>query len=288
MHPEKHLTIYAVHYNRPEFVQWQHACLKAHLRDESWDFVVINNAREVELRNAISHVAASLELRVIHTHSATPFHLCGKHHADALNTVWRDEMARQTDKLVAFMDGDCFLVAPFSVNAFLGAETPLGGSPQQREGIYHWLSPVIVMANPALLPDALTIDWEGIGVWEGSRDVRLDTGGGLQPYLEAHPDVKAKVRLMHNTWHLTDENRNLHCIPDSMRATYDQAFCVEFYGNEFLHYCRSSNWNHQPQSHHQAKSDWVSAFIRGAINGSVQPEAHNFQSDSSYFGWGNK
>jgi len=288
----KPVHVYAVHYNRPEFIRWQLMTLQKHLKDP-FDFTIINNAREQSLRDAINTTAEAAGLFTIQTHSDTPFHLAGKHHADSLNMVWRSDMCKHKDSYVMFLDGDCFMVAPFSVNEFLGDTGTFGGCKQQRDHIYHYLTPVIVMANPELLPEAETIDWEGIGI----NNTRLDTGGGLHLYFEKHPEVKAAVRTMHNTWHIKPENKNMHCLPDEIVGSYNPEWNLEFFGNAFLHYCRSSNWDHQSQQHHQAKTDFVADFISRTImpeeirgikmDQFIKAKEHNFQIPiDTYFGWG--
>jgi hypothetical protein len=290
---DKLVKVYSVHYNRPEFIRWQIMCLNKFLKD-TFEYIVINNAREQAMRDQITLTADSLEVSVIHTHSDTPFHLAGKHHADSLNSVWKSHMIKDKGCYVMFMDGDCFLVAPFSVNEYMAGDVTFGGSKQQRDHIYHYITPVIVMANIDLLPEPEIINWEGIGI----NNTRLDTGGGLHLYLEKYPEVKAKIKAMHNTWHIKPENKNMHCLPDSLVAEYDPEYHLEFFGNEFLHYCRSSNWDHQAAAHHQAKSDFVGKFINNAIQAAYdnpllsgkfgeKAKEHNFQIPiDTYFGWG--
>lgn len=285
----KKVYVYSIHYNRPEFIRWQDMSLKAHLKDD-YEFFVVNNAREQGLRDQITMVANDLKLPVIHTHSDTPFHLAGKHHADSLNEVWKKNMCAHKDGIVMFMDGDCFLVAPFSANEKMEGGTTFYGAKQQREHIYHYLTPVIVCANMELIPEPETIDWEGIGI--GPQGTRLDTGGGLHLYLERHPEVKEKIKGMHNTWHIKPQNGNMSCLPDSLLKDYNPDYHIEFFGNEFLHYCRSSNWDHQPLEHHYKKSEFVARFLNGTFakpgsSNYVPAKQHDFQMpNDDYFGWG--
>lgn len=294
----KPVKIYAIHYNRPEFIRWQYQCFTNHMRD-LWELTVVNNARDPEMRKQINLTSEALACPVIETHafSDAPVHLVGKHHADSLNYVWKNYMAKDKGHNVMFMDGDCFMVAPMSINAHMDGVS-LCGAKQQREFIYHYLTPVVIIANIDELPDAETLDWEGIGV----NGTRLDTGGGLYNYFLAYPEVKEKVKGMHCTWHIKPENGNMDCIPDQLKSLYVPDFNVEFFGNEFLHYCRSSNWDGQSPQHHVAKSNFVSAFLNGTFHvpeftladGTVMknPQAipakqHNFQIPiDTYFGWG--
>ena len=292
--------VYSIHYNRPEFISWRFQTFKAHLKDD-WDFTVINNARDKENRDAINLTANALGISIIQTFSETPFHFAGKHHADSLNEVWKSHMCKHLESYVMFMDGDCFLVAPFSVGSYMGDTVPFGGCKQQREHQYHYLTPTVVMANPSLIPEPETIDWNGIHI--GPNNTVLDTGGGLHLYLERHPEIKEKVKGLHNTWHIKPENGNMHCLPDELLSLYDPIWHIEFFGNEFLHYCRSSNWDHQTPQHHQAKSNFVASFLEATTQPAriklsddttivnnikhVSAKNHNFQMpNDAYFGWG--
>ncbi len=281
----KKVKIYSIHYNRPDFVKWQFDSFKAHLKDEMFEYFVINNAREQHVRDAITRQATELGLseNVIHTHSDTPFHLAGKHHADSLNMVWKSHMVHDKDCYVVFVDGDCFLIKDFSVNEFMNDEWILAGPRQQREYVYHYLTPTIVIANMEKLPEPETIDWEGTGV----NGTRLDTGGGLYWYYEKHPEIKSLTKPLNSSWHIKQENGNKHCLPKELLQYYDDSYHIEFFGNEFLHYCRSSNWDHQSQEHHINKSNFVLSFIYSTINGTITAVEHNFQMPNDYyFGWG--
>lgn len=299
MKSEKPVKIYSIHYNRPEFIRWQHQSFCNHLKDSNWEMIVVNNAREEHMRQQINTTSEALGVRTIETHSDVPFSLAGKHHADSLNFVWKTHMSQDKGCHVVFMDGDCFLVAPFHVNNHMEGGVTFSGAKQQREFIYHYLTPVVILANIDELPEPETLDWEGIGV----NGTRLDTGGGLYTYFLKHPEVKEKVKGMHCTWHIKPENGNMHCIPDELAGEYDPSYNIEFFGNEFLHYCRSSNWDNQTAQHHIAKTGFVAKFLSGTFQKSVYPLAngdvnnpnavrakeHNFQIPvDTYFGWGKR
>lgn len=277
----KKVKIYSIHYNRPDFIGWQYDSIKKHIKDD-FEYFVINNARDQGLRNEINSAAKELFLEVIETHSDTPFHLPGKHHADSLNLVWQSHMIKNTEDYVMFLDGDCFFINEFNVNKFMEGYI-LAGPYQQREYSYHYLTPTIVISDIQNLPEANTIDWEGTGV----GNVRLDTGGGLYWYYEKHPEVKEKTKAIKSSWHIKEENKNKHCLPDEIVDLYDDQYHIEFFGNEVLHYCRSSNWDHQSNDFHQKKSNFVQTFIYATINDTIKAKEHDFQMPNDfYFGWG--
>lgn len=281
----KPTTVYSVHYNRPDFIGLQVASLKAHMIDP-YELIIVNNARDPYTREQINQTANSLGLKTIQTHSNTPAHLPGKHHADSLNYFWKNHAVNQFGNYVLILDGDCFLVHKFSVNNFMKDGVPLSGPKQHRQHKYEYLTPTVVIADIDLLPEPETINWEGIHL----NGVALDTGGGLHIYLEKHNDIKKKTKAMHSTWHIKPENNNMHCLPDELLNSYDPTFNIEFFNNEFLHYCRSSNWDNCTPAYHKLKSDFVFNFVSETLNGcSIIAKGHNFQTqETTYFGWKDK
>lgn len=278
----KPVKIYSIHYNRADFIKWQYDSFKHHMKDE-FSLIIVNNAREDTYRQEINRAAADLGIECIETHYDDV--LVGKHHANAFNHVWKNYATKNTKEYVIMLDGDCFLIKSLNLNELMKGYV-LAGPYQQRKQKYHYLTPTIVVADIENLPEADTIDWEGIGVMEDDIEIRLDTGGGLYLYYLKHPEVKEKTKEIKSSWHIKGSNNNRHCVPDQLLSEYDDEYHIEFFGNEVLHYCRSSNWNYQTDEHHKLKSAFVEKFVYGAINGSIVANEHNFQShDKEHFGW---
>jgi len=275
----KKTSVYVVHSNRHDFIPLQHRTLTKFLAPP-FEMVVVNNARETADRAQIDDQATELGLNVINVHSDTPFSLCGLHHADALNHVWQNH-ARHLDGFVMLMDGDMFLLSEFNIPGYMG-DHPIAGAYQRRATKYHYITPAIVILNPSLLPNSDMMNWAGTCV-EG---VHLDTGGGLYNYLTMHPEIKQNVKEMFQTWNIKASNNNKHLLPNEVIDDYQDDFNVEIYNNIFLHYCRSSNWDWQSDTHHYLKTAWVNKFIGGALNDTIKPKITNFMiSESQYFGW---
>lgn len=273
----KLVKIYSIHYNRPDFIVWQYDCLKKHLVG-SFEYVVVNNAKDQNLRQEINNITKKIDVKCIETFFGS--NLVGKHHADCFNNIWKN-YAIKTNDYVLMMDGDCFLVESLNVNSFMEG-CILGGPKQKRLPNYHYLTPTIIFADIEQLPEPEIIDWEGIGI----DDIRLDSGGGLYLYFLKYPEIKEKIKELKSSWHIKKENNNKHCLPDSLLEEYNDEYCIEFFGNEFLHYCRSSNWNYQSEEHHKLKTKFVKKFIYGTIDDSIIAKKHYFQIENKeYFGW---
>src|SRR5271165_385891 len=119
----KKVKIYTIHYNRPDFIQWQYDSLKAHLKDE-YEYIVVNNAKEEIFRQHINNICSSLKINCIETHYTDE--LAGKHHANALNYIWQNYMSNDIDAYSLIIDCDVFLIKQFCVNSFMN-DAPIAG-----------------------------------------------------------------------------------------------------------------------------------------------------------------
>jgi hypothetical protein len=280
----KSVKIYSIHFDRPEFIKWQYDSFKKHLSDD-FEYIVINNAHENKYKELIKKECENISVKYIDSIQSI-LDIAGLHHAKSFNYIWKKYAIENKDSYVILMDGDCFLIKQFSVNNFMNGYV-LAGPKQQRNFKYHYLTPTIIISDIYNLPDAETIDWTGIGVIEGDMEIRLDTGGGLYTYYCTHPEIKNKTKELKSSWHIKEENKNKHCLPNSILKDYKDEYNIEFFGNEFLHYCRSSNWDYQTAQHHLEKSNFIKNFIYKTINEELVANEHNFQIDNNiYFGWG--
>lgn len=267
--------VYAVHYNRPDFIALQKKCL------DRWfllpfEYIVINNGREPEMRSKITYHAEQLKVPVIYTYSETDFGKAGKHHADALNQAWKNHVTKYND-LALILDGDVFLLDNFTIVDILNKKKPIFGVPQHR-GIFNYVSPTLVgfdLKNVMLSED---IDWEGKEI---VPKVNLDTGGGLHPWCHA-----GLVKPLSNTWHIKAANNNLHTLPDAVMATYQEGFDVELYGDKWLHYCRSSGWDWPNNDYVSKKSEWLQNFVDKRLAGEIQLKYTGFNfGTNEWLGW---
>jgi hypothetical protein len=273
----KKVKIYSIHYNREDFIDWQNDSFNHFLKDE-FEYIVVNNAKDASIKKSINEKCKNLNIKTIETYSNSG--LAGKHHADSLNYIWKNYCSDDLDNYVIFIDGDCFLIKDLNINNFM-KDNIFAGPKQRRNIIYGYLTPTIIISNIDKINSPKNIDWEGCCV----DGVNLDTGGGFYLYLKDN-DIKNKILELKSTWHIKQDNENLHCIPDELINLYDQSYNIEFFGNEFLHYCRSSNWDHQSENHHTKKSEFIKKFIYDCINGDVKAKEHNFQiKNVEYFGW---
>lgn len=276
----KNVKIYSVHCNRPDFIALQSKSFGKWLKN-SHELTIVNNADDPGMREEIAKEAKRMGLDVFNTSSSRS--LPGFKHADSLNQTWQHICKNDQENYVMIVDGDAFMIGDLEVEKYLDGAA-MAGCKQQREYLWHWISPVVMIFDMSKIPEAETIDWEGGAAPNGCR---MDVGGNLFYYFERHPEVKANVKWMHHTWHIKTENNNRHVLPEAVQETYQDIWNLEIFGDVFLHYCRSSNWDGQTPEHHKVKTEFVSGLVYGTMAGRIAIKRLNYTiPNDTYFGWG--
>lgn len=268
--------IYSVHYNRPDFVELQYFSLKNHLKND-FELTVINNSKDEILRKQINDKCNELKINIFETNSIAE--LVGDHHSEALNKCWQTKCINDND-YVWIMDGDVFLIQDLEIKNFM-KDHPLCG-PRQTRKQYNYLTPCIVIFDMKKIINPNEIYWNGICV-DGTH---LDTGGATYYYLNKYKNIKTQSKDLKSSWHIRTENNNLHCLPEEVKNDYNEEYYIEFFGNEFLHYRASSNWDYKSNDYHINKTNFIKKIIYGSVDKSVTIKNHNYQmNNSEYFGW---
>jgi len=282
------VVMYSVVYNRPEFIQVQMDSFR-HFFKDPFELIIVNNASAADMERRVNEESSKLSLKTIRT-IVDPNALDGHKHQRCLNSVLQTHVYDEK-RPVLMMDGDFFLIAPFSINDFMENFQICGA--KQKRGKYKYLIANFLMLKPFMLPNVNTLKLDGVCILDDQRagtcwadrhpnSTPLDSGGELYFYFKNNPNVQ--VKGIFHSGNIRKENNNLHILPEEIRSQYDD-FNFEIYGNEFLHYCRSSNWDHCTPQHHIDKANLMRKFIYGAIDGSIKIVAHNYQTDSELFGW---
>lgn len=269
--------IYTVHFNRPDLLELQYYSLKNHLKND-FELIVINNAKDTNTKHEIDKIAKSINSEIFYGNAKSG--LAGEHHQQALNNCWKTKCIYDKN-YVWILDGDIFLLQDIEINSFM-SNSEIAGARQNRKPNYNYLTPCVAIFNMNKMPEPELISWSGCCI----NGVGLDTGGETYFYLEKYKDIKSNSKDLKSSWHIKNENKNMHCIPDELKELYDENYCIEFFGNEFVHYRASSNWNYQSNNHHDKKTDFIKKMVIGSVDGSVNIKNHNFQiNDPTYFGW---
>lgn len=279
------IKIYSIHFNRPDFVHLQAKTLKRFLKDD-YELIIVNNSNDQNIFERISKSCSDERLREFVVSSNISRQAAqaypGYHHSIAMNDVLEKEISKQED-ICVILDGDVFLMGEYSFSERM-KDCQMLGALQHRKGRY-WLTPVVIAMKPHLLRDFDDVNLIGSHIYNTSPDdimkdsshyprlingsymfdcpvcnglvnndpefhIPLDTGGNLYMYLKSHPEVKVKKAF--SSSHL--KSSNSHVLPEKFRERYTEDFAFEFYDSKFLHYCRSSNWDHKTDAYHTNKT----------------------------------
>jgi len=310
------IKIFAIHFNRPDFILLQNKTLRKFVK-EDFEYVVVNNASQPEIRNVLEQAAKSISIRTIQVFENIDQHAAaaypGYHHSIAMNQILRDEIKNQND-ICVILDGDMFLLKPYSFEEKMKGVQLLGGLLQQK-GRY-WLTPVAIGMKPFELPDFDSINLIGSHIFnmephDKSKDVsfyprkvgdnyvfdcpactgavscsdenhiRLDTGGEIYTYLRDHPDVK--VKRMSTTSQI--KNDSIHKFPELTKHGYTEEYHFEIYDGSFLHYCRSSNWDRKNFDFHQRKTRVLVDIAESVMRGETSLDSDYTLDDNEWSGW---
>ena len=310
------IKIYSIHFNRPDFVHLQSRTLKKFLNDE-FELIVVNNANVKNLHEAISKACKIEGIREIRVDRNIDYNAAraypGYHHSIAMNEIMATEIKVHND-ICVILDGDVFLLGDYSFSERM-RESSLLGAFQHRKGRY-WLTPVVIGFKPFELPDFEQINLIGSHIYnenpenvncdlsyyprlveqnyifdcpvcigrvdsDSEKHIPLDTGGEMYMYLRTHPEVK--VVKASSTSHIKEAN--IEILPPKFRNKYNESFAFEFYDGKFLHYCRSSNWDHQTNDYHTVKTSLLTEMIDSAFSGEEKFDIHYQIPDNEWSGW---
>ena len=180
------------------------------------------------------------------------------------------------------LDGDMFLVKPFSIRRFM-KDYDIAGFPQNRSNKVCYLFPGLVFLNMASLPNKETMDWSG-GYINGDH---LDTGGQMHHYLKNNPNIRLfhmnqihlgrRDKIIENVCQKCDKINNLACTHNTkilssfgldkhgikFLQSGPEGGCEFFLDGNFFHY-RAASWSFSID--HNKKTLLVSKYMNDILN----------------------
>jgi hypothetical protein len=273
------LRIYAPHINHPEFIRFQFASIKAHIKDD-WEYIVVNDAvnepiiynlLESNMREIISTTCKELGVQCLefpqdlHSERDKIFptlQFFGDNPSTRASDVyqWTLQHSLDFDGFVVILDGDMFFIQDVSLTGKMGS-MHIAFLPQVRQGIeYPWLN--LVGFYPKLTPNIQDFSYD-CGTVNG---VALDSGGLCYHYLQANKE-KLLIRYIPQTsLHISERTTctiqelatktGMDCIVPYAEYPSDQErfAAFEYLDDCILHYGGGSNWNSDPVLFHQIKT----------------------------------
>jgi hypothetical protein len=273
------VRIYAPHINRPEFIRFQLASIRAHVKDD-WEYIVVNDAinepykynfLEPNMRDLIYATCQDLGVQCLqfpqdlHTQRDKIFpnlQFFGNNPSTRASDVyqWTLQYSLDFDGFVVILDGDMFFIQDVCFLEKMG-QANLAYLPQHREGIeYPWLN--LVGFYPKQTPNIQDFSYDSGSV----NGVALDSGGLCHYYLQANKD-QLLIRYISQSVVTVGERKlcdleelrkrsGLECIEKYKEYPSNQeSFCqFEYLDDCILHYGGGSNWNSDPMLFHQVKT----------------------------------
>jgi len=272
-------------YNRPEFIEIQYKTFKKFLQDE-YEFVVFNDAKTEDMALQINAICKQYNIRSIaipqeihdrpylYRLPGDPYHRPNIRHANALQYSL-DVLGFNFDGIVAIVDSDLFMVKSMSINDCMKESDIVSVQREAPNGIvYAW--PGFVLLKMSALPNKNMLNFNCGKIGR----VSVDAGGHTHDYLLNNP--QARVRYFDNfyvncdgTSTITSRYRNMQNKPYNTkllrRLGFDKtaielieagAHRIEFLlDNHFFHYRSGTNWNHQSNHYHEAKTRLFKKYI---------------------------
>jgi hypothetical protein len=253
------IYLYTFADKRPDFIALQYKSLKHFLKDD-FRFIVFNNAS-----SQINRLRISIVCKLIGVDCVTAEE---QNHADAclacaVPIQWAfHKIMSPRGGYAGIIDSDMFLVRPFSILEYLG-EHNIAAVKQIRKHVkYLWNG--IMFFHLDNLPAI-----QDMNFMHGEIDgINTDVGGFLHYWLKSNPNTIRLQNILH-TSHIWSGNHNLDCLPEAIRASYNEDYRFELYEHAILHYGRGSNWDKQGIDFHKDKTKLLKKWVNGAISGTI-------------------
>jgi len=285
------VLIMTYHYNRPDFIEWQHKTFQKFLKDD-YEFVVFNDAKVPRLEREIVQVCEKYNIKCvridpeIHNRPYLQRWPGERYHDPAVrnaNAVQYslDLLGFDHQGLVVTMDSDMFLIRPFSFEKYM-ENTDLAGLAQsrkrgQKKVDYLWIG--LALLNMETLPEKKTINFN-CGKADG---IPVDAGGSTYYYLRDHPEINVKNFKSSTNYHMLCDSckrsKRYKCVHNTKKLEQlgfnkkEIAFLQEgpsgaefLLNNVMLHYGSGTNWNNQSADFHRKKTIIYKRFIDNILS----------------------
>ncbi len=281
------VLIYTYSYNRPDFIEIQHATLEKYLLDD-YEFIVFNDSNKPQMYDQIHQTCSKLGITCIDMPQELHFSRAPSHRNAAIVNYSLKNYGIQHNGIVTLLDSDMFLVKEFSIIEHL-SDYLLSGLYQERKSEYYvvdyiWVG--IAFLDMARLPNKEKIDF-GI---EAINGINTDTGGNTHKYLVENRGIpiryinqrytqeafnilhkcKCQGCLSGNYCNDTINNMKIYGEFDDNQIRFIDATGgdnSEFYVDaHFFHYRAGSNWDQQSSQYHSKKTSSFNDYIHAILN----------------------
>ena len=204
----KTMKIYSIHYNKPEYIELQKKSFKKWIKFD-YEFIVVNNAVDIELNSLISSTSQNLCLRNINCNNNISG-MSSLSHQNAFKYIIDD--AQDGDD-VMIVDHDLFVMSDLDENYYNKHDMVI--LPQLRGNIEYPWPGLIIFHN---IKRKFEISFESGPI----ENENCDTGGKMYYYIK---------------------NNNLNIKKVNESYFYDGGMLMSNLDNIFIHMISGSGWN---------------------------------------------
>jgi hypothetical protein len=251
----KKVKIYTMPYKDMNFLRWQHASFKKHIKDD-YELIVLNCPNDDEVDQLIKTECESIGLQRLDLFKRD-FKSGNYYVATGLQEAIDRFVSKDKECISIMLDTDMFALADFSFNAYLEG-WDFAGLSQSRLGANHFVEYVFngfMMFTPTM-PDLEYFDVGCGAIW----DCFCDCGGMSYFYFRSHPQLK--WRRSQNTGQIVRDSEGMKHLPEELRDEYVDEFRLDVIEKAFVHYKASSNWDYQTDDYHNRKQEFVKKLIQ--------------------------
>lgn len=256
------VKIYTLANMTPDFLYQQYESMKKFIKDDNWEFIVLNNTpiTAFKRRAAIKKICKELGIKCLdvrfRSFTSGIAYIVGWSLTWAYHRLFRWEK----DTIHCVIDSDMFFIKEFSFNESL-ADNDVCAIHQRREHIdYLWNG--FYFMKGAALPDKNHLDFR----LTTDKDVRTDAAGRTYYWFKRNPELK--IKWLNHTCHNDVSKSNL--IPEPLREDYKPEYNFQFIEDFILHSRGGSNWSKDSNNFVNDKNIYLKKFMSEIIDNNVR------------------
>lgn len=258
------VKIYTLANMTPDLLYQQYETMKKFIKDEDWEFIVLNNTSIIrpKRRKAIKNICKELGLKCLDVRFRSFVSGCSYITGWSLTWLYHRFCRWEKDTIHVIIDSDMFFVKDFNFNEYLG-DNQICAIHQRREE-YEYLWNGFMIMKGAELPNKNLFNFRLTTI----NGVRTDTGGMFYYWLKKSPDLK--IKYIPNTDHEDVSNSGL--LPDAIKSEYKPEYNFQFIEDYILHSRGGSNWNRDTNEFLDAKRNYLYKYLDEVLhnNGEVK------------------
>lgn len=238
------VSIYVIHYNKPSLVSLQFNGLKEFLC-EDFNYIVVNNGINQDVKNEISDISKSLNLFEITINNNNRILNTAMHHKEALQYVYDNYLKNDGSAIRIVMDSDIIPFRKFKFTDFLGDNDVAGIQMGLVDSLYIASFISIYSQN---------VEFNNLNF---SSDIEFDSG-----LVTSNLVSKYKTNwLLHTTPMKEKEGKYVFKNKKEGTLEYDAVFGIQFIEGCLLHFYRGSGWDNGDVNYQERKMKFILSFL---------------------------